>query len=1170
MSDDAPGGDEAPGDEAAGVEEDHDPRPDQQDIIDADDYPIRVLAGAGTGKTFTMVEKIERLLEAGTPSDEILALTFTNKAADSMREKLVEKVDERGYDIEAYTYHAICNELLGDFAYHADLDPRFDVATEAEQLQLVYDVLDEMPYRFTNPDVYENHDYATGAPERLFSFIESMKRAGITPDQLDEYLPSPDRLAELESVTDRVREATDEHLRTRKHLTSDRLDDFDERFDAFTGVIDDERETLGDSGMEADIGSYLDAMVGTVEALSSLFHDNADQLNEGEFANAHKLAAHLFDSYSGAPSGMPSLAFTLPGTLETFIEECQAISDLIPGYRAYQQELRAENLLDFNDLVTETVALLEDDTVTGWLDDQYSHVFCDEYQDTDSLQFQLVQRLVTDERLFVVGDDDQAIYEWRGADVDNIGPKLDAAYPSLSEYTLEENFRSKQPILDLANSALEELDERGSEKELTGMFNKADADDGVIHVEAAEELDDGADQLTNAITRLVDGQSDRIGESYAPSDIAVLVRKKRHAKPLIERLSDAGIPYELGGDIAAESIGVETVVAGLKSIADPDYEVSINRLLRMRYRLCEADLRRLNTAEETLREALETVEPSDCAEPERVERAATDLSELWSQRDTYSLTRLYRELMDQLNLEWFLSEQERRDLHQLEDLIDDFEDGTVEPELSRGFIDFLARHGSITADSSRSLEDQPDESAAGVRIMTIHKSKGLEFPVVLLPELVADEWTPRERSYDRIETALDPEGPSPAGADLLATDARESRRLLHVAITRAEEWCLLFGRHNEADDDEADPETMRSETIDRALEGAVPWSVAGASLPIWETIQRSLPASAIDGTDTIAAPIETDERVAAVDGDDRLDRRAARRRVLGIARNALDRTLTVPPEQELAIDTEAVGARPEPRLQRRHSYTSLDAVEECTRQHYLNYVVRAFDDPQLATGESSRDRSGVDTRTQGIVFHEAAERAGNRGYATPTEWKDAAARIAQSRGESEVLPAVERCVDRFFELDASQWSILSAERDFELELDGELVVGQIDALCRTPDGEVVVLDYKATDRQRDLETDLQLPLYVLACRELFDEPVERAGYVYVGSAGPALETKRFDGTALEEALERIHERLERAVGSSYESYTQDNHCEWCPHAGLPCGPAVFEGEQESPEKTEER
>jgi len=110
------------------------PEPQQGEIINADEYPMRVLAGAGTGKTFTMVRKIEHLIdEKDVSPDRILALTFTNNAADSMREKLNAKLGTAGYDIDAYTYHSICNEILSDYAYTAGLDPDFDIATDAEK-----------------------------------------------------------------------------------------------------------------------------------------------------------------------------------------------------------------------------------------------------------------------------------------------------------------------------------------------------------------------------------------------------------------------------------------------------------------------------------------------------------------------------------------------------------------------------------------------------------------------------------------------------------------------------------------------------------------------------------------------------------------------------------------------------------------------------------------------------------------------------------------------------------------------------------------------------------------------------------------------------------------------------------------------------------------------------
>jgi Superfamily I DNA and RNA helicases len=106
------------------VETDGEPKPQQETIIESTAYPMRVLAGAGTGKTFTMVRKIEHLIdEEDVSPDRILALTFTNNAADSMQEKLQEKLGTAGYDVEAYTYHSICNAILQDYAYSAGIRP---------------------------------------------------------------------------------------------------------------------------------------------------------------------------------------------------------------------------------------------------------------------------------------------------------------------------------------------------------------------------------------------------------------------------------------------------------------------------------------------------------------------------------------------------------------------------------------------------------------------------------------------------------------------------------------------------------------------------------------------------------------------------------------------------------------------------------------------------------------------------------------------------------------------------------------------------------------------------------------------------------------------------------------------------------------------------------------
>ncbi|WP_256301689.1 ATP-dependent helicase [Haloarchaeobius salinus] len=1132
------------------------PRDAQRDIIESDAYPMRVRAGAGTGKTFTMVRKIQRLIENGTAPDRILALTFTNKAADSMREKLVETVGEQGYDIEAYTYHAICHELLQEFAYHADLDPRYDIATDADRFALSYEVLDEMPYRFTNPDVYEGVDYASGASDRLLKFIPAMKRAGITPDDVDAYLPSVDRLFELGALTDEIHDAADEHLRVGwQKITRDRLDEMIDNLGAMELTLAELRADLHDDGMEAHVASYLDVMSETCVSMGVFLDENRAEILDGDLTYSFKLPAHLFGQYSGAPKGMPSLDYSLPGKLDEFVERCQTLSDLAPGYRAYEARLDEENLLDFNDLVLATVDLLQDDTVAGWLGERYDYVFCDEYQDTDTVQFELVQRLAAEADLFVVGDADQAIYEWRGANVENIGPRLDETYPNLHDETLEENFRSRQPILDLANNALSHLEARASDKELTAVGDAADADTGVVTLEADEEPEDEAAQLTNALVRLINGDNDIADTEYSPGDIAILVRKKRHARPIADELTSAGIPYELGGDLASEAPGVETVIAALKALANPHDDVALNRVLAMRYRIHRKDLERLNTHElprtgsdeETpLQTSLLELPLDELTEPERVETAREQLGDLWAKRDTYSLSRLYQELKSTMRIEWFLSEQERRDLRALDEVVSSFEEGAVEPELSGRFIEFLDQHDIITEVSDREMEDQPEAQEAAVSIMTIHKSKGLEFPVVVLPQLRADEWEPQARTYDVVEHVLD--GGSPLDHDFAERDEHEARRLLHVGITRAEELSILSGRYDDSDDDSGD-ETISPATVGDVLPGTVPWSIDGVSFPIWETIQESRPPTAIDGTETLASPVDVTGRVAAVEGQQQYSRSAGQDRVLGLAKQALEGDLDPALADELPPDI--IGEPADATLHRRHSYTSLDTFETCQRRHYLSHVVRAFDDPVTGQGIGAGN-SGPSQQAIGILFHDTAERAADRGYTSKAEWLALAERVAMIRGEGDVLPAVEECIERFFQTEASEWEILAAERGFELSFDGESIVGLIDALCRRQNGDLVVLDYKATQKERSLDDDLQLPIYLLACEQLFEEPVRTAGYAYVGEQGPRIDLREFTDADLDRVREQLSDRLSDAAESSFGTYTAGDHCKYCPHRSLSC------------------
>lgn len=1138
MSDDAPGW-------LPTAEDAFDPKPQQQPIIESEAYPMRVLAGAGTGKTFTMVRKIAHLIDEDDVSpDRILALTFTNNAADSMREKLNAKLGTAGYGVDAYTYHSICNEILHEYAYDAGLDPDFDVATDAERSAVLLDVLDEIEYRSVKPNVYGRSSFASSAPSKLRSFIESMKRSGISPGDVDAFLGSAERIYDLDELPERIEAIAGDHLGGRSVPSV--LDGIPDARVAIAA----ERDALDGDDIEASIADFLDRLVSLCDALETAFE--AHEASERTLPDdAHKLPKYLLGGYSsGAPAGVPDdLALELTDHLRDFLEECKAARDLNAGYAAYERELDERNLLDFDGLVIETAELLDTD-VGDEVAERWDYVFCDEFQDTDRLQFDLVTSLVTDERLFVVGDDDQAIYEWRGAHVANITDELDAAFgDELDDRPLEQNFRSRQPILDLANEALERLEGRGSDKTLTRVDEPEYDGNTVAVIEEAEDEDDRVQQLVTAVRNLLSGEADGLDGAYDPGDIALLVRKNEHASPLLDAFERTGIPYRVAGDLATESVGVGTVVAYLKALARPEAdEVSWNRVLAMRYRLADDDLRRLNTHDDGLLTALLEAPMGEFDEPNRVREAREHVSRLLELRDTASLARLYRELRDLTDIEWYLSEQERRDVTELEEIIGQYGDDAVQPPLSPAFIDSLQQYDSLLDESGSAPTSQPGLADDAINVMTVHKSKGLDFPVVFLPRLTADEWEPSARTYDALEGALT-DGPAAAfDEDFVARDAREARRILHVGMTRTEDILVLQGGVDE--DEQGEDERPIHDAVEDIRPASLSWRPRSGHLPIWRDLRACLPPTAVDWTDTLASTVDGDIGGEVTHGSDTLSTEEGRERVLALADQALNGTLDESIEgTPLDIDALTGPSTPGPALQ--HSYTSLEAYESCPRQHYLDYVVNAFEDHQ-AYDDSDGGYEGISRRDVGRLFHDTAEIAATETDASPEEWYAVCERLAGQRRADDALDAAKACIDRYFELEVSDWEVIDTEREFQLEIEGHELVGFIDAVCRTPDDELVVVDYKATARHRDIEEDRQLPIYLLACRDLYEASVSRAGYAYVGDIGPEMEMRSVGEHELDTVRSTVLTTMNRISETTFDRYDAGDHCQWCSHNGLPC------------------
>lgn len=449
---------------------------------------------------------------------------------------------------------------------------------------------------------------------------------------------------------------------------------------------------------------------------------------------------------------------------------------LAAAFREYQNRLRRAQAMDFDDLITTTVALLQAfPAVAEHYHRRFRHILVDEYQDTNHAQYVLVRELVGSgadgvppAELCVVGDSDQSIYAFRGATIRNID-EFERDYPDATTVLLDQNYRSTQTILSAANAVIARNPGRREKR----LWTDAGSGAQVIGYVGDDEHDEAA---------FVAGEIDRLSDSdgVKPSDVAVFYRTNAQSRSIEEVFIRVGLPYRVvGGTRFYERREVRDALAYLRAIANPDDEVSLRRILNVPRRgigdrseaMVEAFGQRerigfaaaLERAEEapgiapaglnairaftTLMRDLRTVAESG-ADPATVLQAVLEqsgyLAELQASRDPQDETRV-------------------ENLAELESVAQEYAEAEPGGTLA-GFLERVA----LVADS----DEIPDADGGVVTLMTLHTAKGLEFPVVFLTGM-EDGVFPHMRSLG------DP------------TELQEERRLAYVGVTRARERLYL-------------------------------------------------------------------------------------------------------------------------------------------------------------------------------------------------------------------------------------------------------------------------------------------------------------------------------------------------------------------------------------------
>ena len=591
---------------------------------------VLILAGAGSGKTGVLTHRIAHLIDdLGVNSYNILAITFTNKAAKEMKERVDRLVGMGADSAWIMTFHAACVRILRRYICRIGYDNNFTIYDTDDQKSVIKDILKR---KNLDPKQYKDRT--------ILSVISNAKDNLISPDDM----------------------------------------------------------------YQSSGGNY----------------------------NTMKTAEI---------------------------------------YREYQEQLKKNNAVDFDDIIGLTVKLFnEDKEVLRYYQERFRYIMVDEYQDTNRAQFNLIRLLAGGHgNLCVVGDDDQSIYKFRGADINNI-LDFEKYFNDAKIIKLEQNYRSTQKILDVANEVIKNNAGRKDKRLWTSVkygtkviFN--------VYENGYEEARGIAEDIAHR----------HLHDRKDYSDFAILYRTNAQSRSLEEKLIEKNIPYRIYGGINFYARReIKDILAYLKTIDNARDDLAVKRILNVPKRgIGAASVAKVDdyayendiTFYVALRQAREV--PGLQRAISKVEGFVTQIEILKSKSQYIGVGKLIEEIIetvgysDYIDAESESDEQATERRQNIDELISkavQYEETVDEPSLS-GFLEEVALVADI---------DNLDENNDMVSLMTIHSAKGLEFPIVYLAGM-EDGLFP---SYMSISTGDE-------------SDIEEERRLCYVGITRAKETLIM-------------------------------------------------------------------------------------------------------------------------------------------------------------------------------------------------------------------------------------------------------------------------------------------------------------------------------------------------------------------------------------------
>ena len=477
---------------------------EQKEAVDYIDGPLLVIAGPGSGKTELLSIRTANIIRQGlvTPSN-ILCLTFTENGAINMRERLSSLIKEDAYRVNIFTFHAFCNHIIGRYPEYFYNATNFSQANDVTRAEIITEIFKSLPHK---------HPLSARHPELGFAYlrdvtdrIKHIKSGGYTPD-------------EYKAIVTSIKE---DYAGINEALTlwpEDRLNV--KKLDVFNQII-----------------TSIDKLNSTTGKFMSLALRNA--IEESVAIGKTEPVANFKKKYLVVDAGSPILKES---------HNYDKILAVAEFYELYENKMYELGLYDYDDMIIEVAHVLRANNILrNELEEQYQYIMIDEFQDTNMAQMGLVKAITSNEvhegrpNVCVVGDDDQAIYKFQGAEVSHIMEFRESVYRDVKTVVLDKNYRSTKDVISIARQIITKgnirLENRFEDinKELKSENKSLPKGDIEINKYSSE-----IEQYTDVAMKI----KKALDEGIDPAEIAILSRNHKDLKATLPYLDKLSIPYE--------------------------------------------------------------------------------------------------------------------------------------------------------------------------------------------------------------------------------------------------------------------------------------------------------------------------------------------------------------------------------------------------------------------------------------------------------------------------------------------------------------------------------------------------------------------------------------------------------------------------------------------------